>query len=150
MRGDNGGGIGEGGEARAKQAGGGAAGAGKGQAGPKKVEMVKQALAELGKGAKPLQIRAFVKDRFGAELNTNLISYYKKTLAGKRARKKKRAGPKAGGPPGQQPAAVPPAQARAPAAARSGISLDYVRLVKDLVARIGAEQLRTLIDLLAR
>jgi len=123
--------------------------AGQSQAGPKKVEMVRQALAELGKGAKPLQIRAFVKDRFGAELNTNLISDYKKTLAGKRTRKKKGAAPRAGGQP-EPPAAAPPAQARAPAAARPGISLDDVRLVKELVARLGPGQLRGLIDLLAR
>ena len=124
--------------------------AGQSQAGPKKVEMVRQALAELGKGAKPLQIRAFVKDRFGAELNTNLISYYKKTLARKRARKKKGAAPKAGGQPEQQSAQVPPAQARAPAAARPGIGLDDLRLVKELVARLGPGPLRDLIDLLAR
>ena len=139
----------------AKKNGTEAAGAAQSQAGPKKVDMVKQALAELGKGAKPLQIRAFVKDRFGTELNTNLISYYKKTLAGKRARKKKGAGKRAGGQPQQQPAAAPPASrpavpAKAPARAPTGISLDDVRLVKELVARLGPEQLRALIDLFAK
>src|SRR5262249_679161 len=115
--------------------------------GPKKVEMVRRALAGLGKGAKPLQIRAFVKERFGTELDTNLISYYKKRLAGKR---KKRQGKKAGAQPKQQPAAAPAGQTKAPAAGRSGINLDDLRLVKDLVGRVGAEQLRGLIDLLAR
>ena len=72
---------------------------------------------------------------------------YKKTLAGKR---KKRQGKKAGAQPRQQPAAAPAGQTKAPARAATGISLDDLRLVNDLVARIGAEQFRTLIDLLAR
>ena len=124
------------------------AGTAQAQAGPSNLEMVRQAQTELGKGAMPLQIRAFVKERFGTEMNTNLISYYKKRLAGKG--KKKRPGKRAGGQPRQQPAGEPVGQTKAPAAGRSGISLDDLRLVKDLVGRVGAEQLRGLIDLLAR
>jgi hypothetical protein len=116
--------------------------------GPTNLEMVRRAQAELGKGAMPLQIRAFVKDRFGQELNTNLISYYKKRLAGKG--KKKRPGKKAGGQPKQQPPAEPTGQTKAPARAATGISLDDVRLVKGLVGRLGPEPLRGLIDLLSR
>jgi len=96
-----------------------------------------------------LQIQAFVKNRFGTELNTNLISSYKKTLAGKRGKKKKGAGTKAHGQPRQQAVAEEESHTRTPAAALAGISLEDVRAVKDLVGRVGPDHFRTLIDLFA-
>src|SRR5262249_49896473 len=123
-------------------------GTGPAQAGPSNLEMVRQAQAELGKGAMPLQIRAFIKERFGQEMNTSLIGYYKKRLAGKG--KKKRVGKRADGPPRQQPAPGPSVPTKAPSRTATSISLEDIQLVQGLLDRLGPEQLRGLIDLLGR
>jgi hypothetical protein len=121
-----------------------------------KLDAVREALKEMGKTAKPLAIRDFVKTRFGMDINTGLISTYKKELAGKRKGKRKRRGAKkhaaakASTKAGAAPkAAAPAARTQAGKGGRS-ISLKDVAAVKELVGRVGAEELLSLIDLLAR
>jgi len=58
----------------------------------KKMDMVRAALDELGKKAKPKEIVAFARDRFGAELSLNLVNNYKHHLV------KKGGGPRGGLP----------------------------------------------------
>jgi hypothetical protein len=128
-----------------------------------KIEGVRLALAELGPDAKPLRIQAFVKERFGIDISTEVVSAYKKELArrGGKARgrrKGKGRGRKAGArrksaAPG--PSAQPATEVRAAATGGGdgkggGISLGDLRVVKDLVKRVGASQLRDLIDILGR
>src|SRR5436305_6391447 len=57
-----------------------------GQGGMTKMDAVRQALEAMGGDAKPLAIQAYLKDRLGMEVKTNLISVYKKDLA-RRAKK---------------------------------------------------------------
>src|SRR4051794_38434464 len=52
-----------------------------GQGGMTKIDAVRQALEAMGSDAKPLAIQAYLKDRLGMEVKTNLISVYKKDLA---------------------------------------------------------------------
>jgi len=127
-----------------------------------KMEAVRHALAHFGSDAKPLEGRRGLKQQFGIDMSTDHISTYKGDIRRKQAGKakaptaKKPTASKPG--PKKQPASMPQAQQ---AAARSNarpkksnaghrISLDDIQAVKGLVGRIGAEQLRSLIDLLAR
>jgi hypothetical protein len=128
-----------------------------------KMDGVKRALADLGPDAKPLAIKDYVKSHFGIEISTDVVSVYKRTLAHKAkdgetsgANKGKPAAPK----PQLQPAKAPVATKTtlSPAApkvesvkpAAGGVSLLDIGVVKDLMDRVGADSLRTLIDLLAK
>jgi hypothetical protein len=112
-----------------------------------KMEAVRRALAELGRDAKPAQLRAFVKERFGIEMTADHVSTYK----GQILRKEKEGGPTTPPatkePPARQAAPTPPVRATPKAAA---VSLADIAAVKGLVGRVGAESLKQLIDLLAR
>jgi hypothetical protein len=111
-----------------------------------KIEGVRRALAELGREAKPLQIQRFVKERFGIEMNTDHISTSKADILRKMASKGKPAvkqpeASKAATPPGR-----PTRQGNGQA---SKIRLQDIQAVKELVGRVGADQLRALIDVLS-
>jgi hypothetical protein len=132
-----------------------------------KVEGVRRALRALGKQAKPLQIQDFVKKRYHLDIATSLISFYKKDLARKERKKAQQqqtqqTTPK---PTAPKPAAKKPAVPKAapkpkpvvpvlrstdgkPSTRR--IKLEDIRTVKELLERVGADSLRTLLDLLAR
>jgi hypothetical protein len=108
-------------------------------------------LAELGKHATPSQIKPFVKERFGIEMTTDHISTAKGIILRKQAKGKKaarKAAPTAAAPTAPaQPAPQPRTEAlKVPHA----ISLDDIRTVRDLVDRVGADSLRSLIDMVAR
>src|SRR5262245_26300514 len=45
-----------------------------------KMDLIREALGTLGKGAMPLDIQKSVKDKHGVELSTSLISNYKSYL----------------------------------------------------------------------
>jgi translation initiation factor IF-2 len=140
----------------------------KGNGAPKitKMDAVKKALATLGKEAKPTDIQSFVRAKFGIVMTTDHISTCKGDIArkAKAAAQGGKAAPKpapkhAAKKPAHKPAhkaavakATAPAKPAAPkpAAHHGGISLPDIRLVKDLVGRVGAGELRSLIDLLAR
>jgi hypothetical protein len=101
-----------------------------------KQEAVRRALSELGNDAKPTQIKGFVKERLGIEMTTDHIS----TAKGDILRK-------AGGK-GKSVAKKPQVQSAAPA--KTDIPLEDILSVRDLVGRLGAEPLRTLIDAFAK
>jgi hypothetical protein len=111
----------------------------KARGGLTKMEAVRRALSELGKDAKPLQIQAWVKEKHGIEMSADHVSVCKGTILRKARGKRKAA------------AVRPREQARpAPAAQRNGISLDDIEAVKGLVGRVGADNLKQLVDVLAR
>lgn len=95
-------------------------------AGPSQAEMVRAALQDLGPKAKPRPIQAFIKEKYGREVTTGIISNYKSTM------KKKGLIPGRRGP------------GRPPKAAGGGgadtVRLDDLEAVRGLVARIGADQ----------
>jgi hypothetical protein len=116
------------------------------QAPPEKItkkEGILRALAELGNGATPSEIRDFVKERFGLEVSPSHASATKgEALRG------------AGGASAPQeaaPAPPAPAQPALPEAGNGrGIALDDILKLRDLVDRVGADQLRRLLEVLSR
>jgi hypothetical protein len=132
-------------------------GAGKPQAGLTKMEAVRQALAQLGRDAKPRVIQPYVKERFGVEMTTDHISTYKKEIARKAAKgkakprvtAKEKPGPVAAAAP-RETAPKPPAATKPTVGGKSGIPLGDILTVKELVGRLGAGPLHTLIDAFAR
>jgi hypothetical protein len=116
-----------------------------------KMEGVRRALAELGKDAKPLRIRDHLKQRFNIDISPDVVSTYKKELARRAAKAKGTAKPKGKPAAPEAAAGAKPLPTAAPKAqAGKGISLGDIQAVKALVGRVGAEQLRSLVDLLAR
>ena len=145
-----------------------------------KQELMKQAIKQLGKDAKPLQIQAHIKDKFGVEIATNHISASKTEILRKMeggakpatsTAAAKPAAPTPSAKPTPKPAVQKPVAQKSPtqtttpkavAPARvvgheagngkktAGISLHDIQAAKDLVGRVGAVQLRELIDLLAK
>ena len=116
------------------------------KAGLTKMEAVRRAQAALGKKAKPLAIQKFVKDEFNIDISTTVISTYKKEIA-----RKARKGAKAKAKPAPVAASAP--RQTAPAlrqAGAAGIPLKDILAVRDLVNRLGAGALHTLIDAFAR
>ena len=122
-----------------------------------KLEAVKRALAKLGKDATPSQMQPYIKATFGIEMTTDHISTSKGTLAS-RARKAAEAAQLAASAkkpapamPQSPAAASTPAMKAAPAKAANGaILLEDVLTAKELLDRVGADKLRTLIDGLAK
>jgi hypothetical protein len=118
-----------------------------------KMDAVKRALTKLGRKAKPTQIRAWVKAQFGMDLSNDLISTYKGEILHKKGGKGKK---KAAARKEQERTTAKPASAAKaalrPAAgkATAAISLDDLRVVKQLLARVGADGLKGAIDLLSR
>ena len=102
-----------------------------------KMEAVRQALAEMGHDAKPLQMQGYIKSNLGVEMSADHISTYKSSILREGKAKKK-------------PATKPQG---APAAARTttqgGISVEDVRAVKELADRIGSDKVRQLVEVLA-
>ena len=123
------------------------------------MEAVKRALAKLGKATKPAELQVYVQKVFGIEMNRDHVKTCKgkilrqdappgKTGAAKPA--KKPAAPKAAAPKPVVAKAKPTTRAVAMPNGVSGISLGDLQTLKELVARVGPTQLRTLFDLLAR
>jgi hypothetical protein len=110
-----------------------------------KKEGVRRALAELGNDATPSQIRDYAKEHYGLEMSASHASATKGEFL--------RAAERAAGSQAPEPQA-PPAEPAQPALAEAGdgrgIALDDVLLLKDLADRVGADQLRRLIDVMAR
>src|SRR5947209_698225 len=62
-------------------------------AGMSKMEAVRRALAQLGREAKPLQIKDYIKSEFGIEMGADHISTYKGDIL-KKAGRRSKPGPK--------------------------------------------------------
>jgi len=99
------------------------------------MDAMRQALATLGKDAMPVDLQKHLKDTWGIDMKTSVISNYKSTIlnAKKPAKAAKTAAP--------QVAAKP--------AATGGISIDDITAVKAVVDRLGAEKVRQLAEVLA-
>jgi hypothetical protein len=96
----------------------------RGEAGEKKVSqaaMVRAALEALGTDAKPLEMQALIKEKFGVELPANIISNYKSQIK----RKSGMSGPGHG--------------------RRGGLQVEDFETVRGLVQRLGADQVRRIV-----
>jgi hypothetical protein len=109
-----------------------------------KMEGVRRTLRELGNNAMPLQIQDHLKRHFGIDMTVAHISNYKSEILSKKKGKRKGARKSAAKTP------APSAPASAPAKGAAAINLEDIQITKALVARVGADQLRSLVDLLAR
>jgi hypothetical protein len=112
-----------------------------------KMEAVRQAQAALGRKAKPLAIQKYAKDRLGIDISTGVISSYKKEIARQAKKGKGKAKP---APVAASAARETAPAAKKPAAQSGGIPLKDILAVKELVGRLGAGPLHTLIDAFAR
>ena len=114
----------------------------KGDGGPSMADMVRAALQELGANAKPTPIHEYIKAKFDKDVSKIIISNYKSTM-----KKKGKLGKRRGRPPGsgKKPDAAP---VKASAGGK-GIQLEDLAAVRGLVGRLGANQVRQLVDVLA-
>jgi hypothetical protein len=116
---------------------------------------VRRALAHFGRGGKPSQMQGWIKQQFGIEMSTDHISTAKGEILRKEGGKAKAAAPKKAAPP---KAAAPKPQLQQAAASTSppkaggkaAVPLEDILAVKDLVRRLGAGPLHTLIDAFAK
>lgn len=98
---------------------------------PSQIKMVKAALDELGADAKPQQLQDRIREKFRTELSKSIISNYKSTL--------KRKGELGG----------PGVVSRGRRGGSGTIQLEDLETVRGLVSRLGAEQVRRLVEVLA-
>ena len=136
---------------------------------------VTKALTTLGKNAMPMQIKGFIKDKFSIEMSNNVVSNYKSEINRKAAKTKPAAGPATKGSAQKMPAMpVPSTLAKKPITAptakkepapkpqmrpasasgskgkSSVVGLEDIQAVKALVGKVGADNLKTLIDLISK
>jgi hypothetical protein len=112
-----------------------------------KKEAVKRSLAKLGKTAMPKAMQADIKQRFGLDMTLAHLSTTKSDLLREGGKKKKQpvvTEPVATSPQGQ-PAVPQSKNGKAPA-----LKIDDILTLQGLVRRIGAENLRRLIDVLSK
>jgi hypothetical protein len=116
-----------------------------------KQEAVRRALAHFGRDAKPAQMQGWIKQQFNIEMTTDHISTAKGEILRKAAAPEK-AGPKKTGLPKAAPVQQAAASRSLPKSTdkAGGIPLADILAVKDMVGRVGAEQLKTLIDAFAK
>jgi hypothetical protein len=113
-----------------------------------KVEAVRRALAHFGKGGKPAQMQGWIKQQFNIEMSTDHISTAKGEILRKKGGKAKKPAPLKG-PKGLapvQPAAASTSPPKSTGGKAGGIPLEDILAVKELVGRLGARPLHTLID----
>src|SRR5947209_5362849 len=109
-----------------------------GQAPKNKMDAVRMAVAKLGRHATPTVIREWVKSQFGLDLSNDLISTYKGDIA--RQERGKQKGPAKKATKATTSGAAP----TRPMVAKSAeaVTLTDMALVKELLARVGADNLK--------
>ena len=112
-----------------------------------KMEAVRQAVTKLGQSATRSEIQRFVKEQLNIDMSPDVISTYKADLARKARKRRKAAKPAAAKAAARAKAAPKPAPRTN---GKSGIGLADLQTVKTLVHRIGAADLKSLIDVLAK
>jgi hypothetical protein len=89
-------------------------------------DMVEAALNQLGWEAGPKELQPVIKDKFDVELTTQVISNYKSVL--------KKGSGKGKGKPGRKPGR------------KTGPQFEDLQAVRGLVDKLGAEQVKKLVD----
>lgn len=112
-----------------------------------KSQAVRAALAELGRDAKPSDVRDWVKAKHGHEMSLNHISNIKSTMGKKGGGKGRGKAKSAATPASEATAGATITTGRKPA---GSIMLEDIDAVKALAQRIGVQKLHQLIDLLGK
>jgi hypothetical protein len=115
-----------------------------------KAEVVRRALGDLGRDAKPLELKDHILKRYGIEMSAEHISTEKRKALLQGAGKGKAVAAGAPAQPSAARTAEPRVPASTPAAESALVGLDDVVKIKDLVDRVGASSLKQLIDVFAR
>jgi hypothetical protein len=124
-------------------------------AAPTKVEAVGRAMAALGEDASRSDIQSYVKQHFGYEMSIDHISNCKsqvqKKAGGSKGKKKSRRKAKKA-PVAKAAAKTTPAPKAAAygGSSKHGLTLKDVEITRDLLGRVGAAQLRSLIQLMTK
>jgi hypothetical protein len=105
-----------------------------------KMSAVRQAISDLGKHASPAAIQDFVKSRFQLSMTTGHISNYKSTIL--KGKGKRRGRPKSASGPRGKPA--PASRDR-----NVGVKVQEILSLRAMVGRVGADDLKALIDLVS-
>jgi hypothetical protein len=101
-----------------------------------KMEAMRRILAEFGDDMKPLQIQEQLKTKYGIDMAPTVISSYKTTLA------KKKKGKRGPGRPAKPTATN--------GIIAGGLTVTDIQAVKVLVKKMGAENVRALVDVLGQ
>jgi hypothetical protein len=110
----------------------------KGQAkgtGISKMDAIRQSLDKLGDDAMPLQIKDHLKSKFGIDTDTTLISTYKSTILREKKSKK---------PLGRHP------RGKAAASSTEAVTMEDIKVLKELTDRLGVDQVGELAEVLAK
>jgi ribosomal protein L19E len=108
----------------------------KAEGGESNMGMVRAAIEELGEGAKPLEIQKYIQEKYSKELPTQIISNYKFQINKKKASGGKGAGTGHG------------RGRTAAASAAGGLQVADFQVIRGLVGRLGADQVKALIDVI--
>jgi hypothetical protein len=111
----------------------------------KKKEAVRRALKKLGPDASNKDIQDHVKKRFHLEMSTNHISTTKGELRKEASKTKPTEKLESSTPVAAQPARSAAANGKSKA-----VAMEDVLTLRSLVNRVGADHLRTLIDVMSR
>ncbi len=90
---------------------------------PTQKEMVQAALDDKGWKVKAVELQGFINEKYGVELRTSLISNYKSII-------KREGGKRGGRKPGR----------------KGGVQFSDLETVRGLVERLGADQVKKLVD----
>jgi hypothetical protein len=102
-----------------------------------KMASVRQALSDLGSGAKPQALQEHLKTKLGIDMSTSHISNYKTAILKKEGKRRRRRGKRT-------------VAAKVGGGRGGSISLADIQAVKALTDRIGAEKVKELAAVLSK
>ena len=111
--------------------------------GVNKLEAVRQVISKHGQDTMPAEIVKLVKEEHGADMTLQTASTYKSTALKQLGLKGKRKGQKRRKPGRKRTVAAPRTNG-------TGISIEDIQAVKQLCARMGAEKVGELAQVLAK
>ncbi len=124
------------------------------QAGTSKLQMVRDAVGELGGDATAAELQNAVKQRHGTELPIKIVGSYKSLVLKQMRKAGSTPGPKVEPKPGKKKKKKMGRPKKTAVAAASmashtgGISMDEIRAVKALAEKLGAKKLMELAEIL--
>lgn len=110
-----------------------------------KMEAVRRALSDLGKGAMPKQLQPYIREKLGVEMSVDHVSTYKSQILRKEGKKGRPAKVSVNG--AAPPAPAVPAVKAAPKPAATSLS-EHVAMLKQVAGAIGKEEAKKILDLL--